>query len=111
MKNCYDNIRFVLSDRGGRMCFESFDIIDMPECQNTSARLREYLVHRPLAQVDVRRIQSMQRADTPTCIPDVARAVDELKRLFGAPAASDRTPAADGGFLDPAERPQRQRRA
>jgi len=98
MKNCYDNIRFVLSDRGGRMCFESFDIINMPECRNTAARLREYLVHRPLGQVDVRRIQSMQRADTPTCIPDVARAVDELKRLFGAPAEPNRTSGPDTGL-------------
>ena len=97
MIDCYGNIRFALSDRGGRMCFESFDIIDVPECQNVAARLRDYLVHRPLAQVDVRQIRSMRHAATAMCIPDVARAVDELKRLFGAPAASNRTPGSETG--------------
>jgi len=97
MKDCYDNIRFALSDQGGQMCFESFDIIDMPECQNVTARLREYLVHRSLGQVDVRRIQSMQLAATAMCIPDVARAVHELKRLFAAPAVPNRTSGPETG--------------
>ena len=109
MKGCYDNIRFALSDGGGRMRFESFDIIDVPECHDVAARLREYLVHRPLAQVDVERIQAMQRAATATCIPDVARAVDELKRLFGAPPASNRTSDSETKALDPPERLPRQR--
>ena len=111
MKDCYDNIRFALSDRSGRMCFESFDIIDVPECQDVAARLREYLVHRPLAQVDVKRIRSMQCAAFPACISDVARAVDELKRLFGAPAAPNRTSGRETGALDPPGRLPRQRPA
>ena len=87
MRRCYDNIRFALSDRTGRIAFESFDIVDMPECHDLAARLRQYLVHRPLAQVDVKRIRSMRGAVTAMCISDVARALDELKYLFGAPAA------------------------
>jgi len=97
MKDCYGNIRFVLSDRSGQMCFESFDIADTPECRDVIARLSEYLVHRPLGQVDVRRIQSMRRAATDTCIPDVVRTVGELKRLFCAPAAPNRTPDPETG--------------
>ena len=111
MNDCYDNIRFVLSDRGGRICFESFDIIDMPECHDVAARLREYLVHRPLAQVDVERIQAMQRTAIATCIPDVVRAVNELKRLFSTSAALKRTTVPQGEDLNLPERLPRRRHA
>ncbi len=83
MKQCYDSIRFSLSDLSGQMRFESLDIADVPECQDAAARLSEYLVGRPLAQVDVQRIQSMECADDCTCLPEVARVVREQQRNFG----------------------------
>lgn len=82
MEQCYDSIRFSLSDLSGRMRFESFDIVDVPECRDVAARLREYLVGRPLAQVDVQRIRSTECADDCTCLPEVARVVREQQRIF-----------------------------
>lgn len=83
-KQCYDSIRFSLSDLSGQMRFEMFDIVDVPECQDVAARLRKYLVRRPLAQVDVQRIRSIECDDNCTCLAEVARVVRQQQRLFGA---------------------------
>ena len=83
MKECYDSIRFSLSDLSGQMRFESFDVVDMPDCENVAASLREYLVRRPLAEVDVERIRSMECDDRCTCLGEAARVVREQQRLFG----------------------------
>ena len=90
VKQCYDSIRFSLSDLRGQMRFETFDIVDMPECQDVAAELRKYLVGRPLAQVDVQRIRLMECADKYGCVADVVRVVREQQRLFGAPAPPKR---------------------
>ena len=36
VKQCYDSIRFSLSDLSGQMRFESFDIVEMPECHDVA---------------------------------------------------------------------------
>ncbi|KPK50876.1 MAG: hypothetical protein AMK72_01105 [Planctomycetes bacterium SM23_25] len=83
MKECYDSIRFSLSDLSGQMRFQSFDLVDMPDCEDVAASLREYLVRCPLAEVDVERIRSMECDDRCTCLGEVARVVREQQRLFG----------------------------
>ena len=84
MNGCYDSIRFSLSDLSGQMRFESFDIVEMPECQDVAARLRDYLVRRPLRQVDGQRIRSMECPGDCTCVAEVVRVVQEQQRLFAA---------------------------
>jgi len=91
MNECYDSIRFSLSDLGGRMRFESFDVADMPECKGAAASLREYLVRRLLAEVDVERIRSMEYDGRCTCVEEVARVVREQQRLFGHTDSPRRT--------------------
>ncbi len=91
MNECYDSIRFSLSDLSGRMRFESFDIVEMPECQDVAARLRDYLVRRPLRQVDGQRIRSMECPGDCTCVREVARGVREQQRLFGHTDSPRRT--------------------
>ena len=83
MKECYDSIRFSLSDLSGQMRFESFDLVDMPDCEDVAASLREYLVRCPLAEVDVERIRSMECDGRCTCLGEVARVVREQQHLFG----------------------------
>ena len=83
MKECYDSIRFSLSDLSGQMRFESFDVVDTPDCEDVAASLREYLVRRPLAEVNVERIRSMECDGRCTCLGEVARVVREQQRLFG----------------------------
>ena len=83
MNECYDSIRFSLSDLSGRMRFESFDVVDMPEYKGAAASLTEYLLRRPLAEVDVERIRSMECDGRCTCLGEVAPVVGEQQRLFG----------------------------
>ena len=91
MNECYGSIRFSLSDLSRRMRFESFDVADMPECKGAAASLREYLVHRPLVEVDVERIRSMECDGRCTCVGEVARGVREQQRLFGHTDSPRRT--------------------
>jgi hypothetical protein len=91
MNECYDSIRFSLSDLSGRMQFESFDIAHTPECRRAAASIRNYLLHRPLAEVDVGRIRSMERDGTCPCVAQAARLVREQQRLFGRTDRPGRT--------------------
>ena len=83
MNECYDSIRFSLSDLSGRMRFESFDIMDMPECRRAAASIRNYLLHRPLGEVDIGRIRSMEGDGRCPCVAQVVGVVREQQRLFG----------------------------
>jgi len=83
MNECYDSVRFSLSDLSGRMQFESFNITDMPECRRTASNIRNYLLHRPLGEVDVGRIRSMERDGRCPCVAQVIWVVREQQRLFG----------------------------
>jgi len=82
MNECYDSIRFSLSDMSGRMQFESFDITDMPECRRAATGIRDYLLHRPLQEVDVGRLRSMERDGRCPCVAQVVGVVREQQRLF-----------------------------
>ena len=82
MNECYDLIRFTLSDLSGHMQFESFDIADMPECRRVAARIQDYLLHCPLAEVDLGRIQSMAGDGGCPCVTQAVRIVREQQRLF-----------------------------
>lgn len=84
MTECYNNVRFSLSDSSGHLRFESFDIVDMPQCGDLAAALKKHLVGRTLAQVDVERIRAMKCPGEPTCVAEVARIVEEQQRLFAA---------------------------
>jgi len=83
MTECYNNIRFSLSDRDGELRFTSFDIVGNPACQRTVQRIRKYLVGRPLDQVDPQRIRSFTCAGCEGCVPDVIVMIEEDRRLFG----------------------------
>jgi len=84
MDECYDKIRLSLSDESGELRFESFEIVDMPDCQELAGQLREYLVGRPLAQADPHRVRSMSCPSGGACMLVVARIIEEYQRLFSA---------------------------
>jgi len=91
MKECYDSIRFSLSDLSGRMQFESFDITDMPDCRRAAASIRDYLLHRSLGEVDIERIRSMEGDGGCPCVAQIVRVVREQQRLFGRTDRPGRT--------------------
>jgi hypothetical protein len=80
--DCVNKIRFSISDETGVLRFTSFDIVDPPEsCQGLEA-LREYLVGRPLAEVDVDHLRELLGGSDGECRQTALRVVKEYQRRF-----------------------------
>ena len=79
---CYDKIRFTLNDSSGVLRFESFDIVDSPECTDIARTLREYLVGRPLAEVDLEYISGLWCWGNAECMKTVVQVIQEHRELF-----------------------------
>jgi len=89
---CRNKVRCALSDRTGQLGFENFDIVNAPECTDTASRIRQYLVGRPLADVDPGRIREIGRDGNPLCARVVAHLVEQSQWTFGHSAIRlDRT--------------------
>lgn len=82
MDACYDSLRFSLSDENGDLRFESFDISNMPECHDFAVRLREYLLSRPLKDLDPGWVRRMQCPGAGECTSTMARVVEDFQQLF-----------------------------
>jgi hypothetical protein len=80
---CRDVIRFRLSDDSGYLCFEAFEIVNSPECRQFEAALKEYLIGRPLATVDVRYLKSLKCNAECECVSAIIREVEKQQRMFG----------------------------
>ncbi len=59
-QECRDRIRFTLSNETGVQRFKAFELVDDPECGEMGKFLREYLVGRPLAEVDLDYLRSLK---------------------------------------------------
>lgn len=94
MSACYDNIRFSLSDRDGEMRFMSLDIVGLPACRIVARRVREYVVGRPLRDVDIQHIRSLACPGCEGCVREMIRAIEENRRMFIRPSRSVTSPAA-----------------
>ena len=81
-QQCRDRVRSALSDRTGVLRFESFDIVDAPDCADTAATLRHYLVGRGLAEVDAGHIRQVGRVTHPLCARVIAQLVQESQETF-----------------------------
>ncbi len=85
MDECYDKIRFSLSDDSGELCFEYFEIIDAPECQEIAGKIRSYILGRPLRLIDANRIRSLECPGSGECMSTVAKVIEENQEIFGIP--------------------------
>ena len=81
-QECRNKIRCAMSDKTGVLRFESFDIVDAPDCAETGDRIRQYLVGRALAEVDVGRIREIGGHGHPLCARVVAQLVTESQETF-----------------------------
>ena len=79
---CYDKIRFSLSDKSGVLRFETFAIVGAPECGDMEQELRAYLVGRPLSEVDPGYLRSLSCKGDGACMRAVIQTVGEYKELF-----------------------------
>ena len=80
--DCRDKVRFSLSDSTGTLRFTDFDIVDAPECGQVAGTLKEYLLGRPLAELDLDHIRQMTCPGNGQCIRDIVSVIgDSLSTL------------------------------
>ena len=79
---CDDKIRFSLNDETGVLHFRTFEIADAPECGDLDEVLREYLVGRPLANVDLNYLQGLTCSGDGQCLRAVIRVVQQYQHQF-----------------------------
>ena len=79
---CSDRLRFRLSDDSGVLRFEEFTIVDALDCGDMQQTLREYLVGRSLADVDVDFLRGLKCPADGQCLHALIRAVEKYQQLF-----------------------------
>jgi hypothetical protein len=94
-KECYDRIRYTLSDENGELRFTSFQIAGGAECRETERELKEYLLSRPLRSLETRRIMRASCPGNRQCIDTVARLVADQQNLFAADDTGTEEEASD----------------
>jgi len=82
MDDCYDKVRFALSDETGEMRFTAFDIVNTPECSQLTETLRRILIDRRLADIDVAEIQGMSCPGNGQCMTTIVRIITEYQERF-----------------------------
>jgi len=81
-KECYDKIRFSLSDERGVLRFERFEIVDAPECWEVEQEVRSHLVGRPLTDVDLTYLRSLTCNGDGACTRAVVQVIEEHQQMF-----------------------------
>ena len=79
---CYDRIRYAMSDDGGELRFTSFQITGGTKCAGVEQELREYLFSCPLRDLKVDKILQVSCPVGRQCIETVARVVLEQQSFF-----------------------------
>jgi hypothetical protein len=82
VNDCDDNVRFALSDDTGDLHFTAFDIVNAPECAGLVEELREKLLGRSLAQIDVAEIQRISCHGKGQCMQTIVRTITECQDMF-----------------------------
>ena len=80
--DCYDKVRFALSDKSGELRFVQFDIEQAPECASVVQQLRNILVNKRLADIDLAEIRRLSCPGSGQCIHTVVRIIDEHQERF-----------------------------
>ena len=82
MDDCYDKIRFTLSDKTGELCFTEFDIINAPECVSQVKELRAKLLGRRLADINTADILKISCSGNGQCMISVVSIIKEYQERF-----------------------------
>lgn len=82
VEDCRNRLRFRLNDDSGVLRFEEFEILDPSRCGATERTLREYLVGRALADVDLDYLRKLTCAGDGECMQAVIREVEKQQHLF-----------------------------
>ena len=79
---CHDKLRFRLNDDSGVLRFMEFEILNTPACDDMEKTLREYLVGRALADVDLEYLRNLACTGNGECMQAVIREVQQYQHLF-----------------------------
>jgi hypothetical protein len=103
----YDSIAFSISDKSGRLRFESFHALNAMAPEPVIAALRTYLVGRPLTEVDVKVLGELLEDADPTERGNLLKLVCDLQAIVvprprsdgpNAPAEQHSPRAEQGGI-------------
>ena len=78
----HDRLRFRLSDKSGVLRFVEFEIVNASRCRGMEETLREYLLGRALADVDVSYLRGLTCVGNGECMHAVIREVQKYQYLF-----------------------------
>jgi len=82
MDDCYDKVRFTLSDETGDLRFTDFNIVEMPQCSGVAEKLRELLLEQRLADIDVAKILATPCPGNGQCLQTIARVISDYQDRF-----------------------------
>ena len=80
--DCVDKMRFALSDKAGVLRVEDFDIVDAPQCTTFAEKLKQYLIGRPVADVDLAYIRSLRCPGDGRCMRVIVDAIAQYHEMF-----------------------------
>jgi len=80
--DCRNKVRFALSDSTGALRFTDFDIVDAPECSQIAGTLKEYLLGRPLADLDLDHIRGLTCPGNGQCFRDIVGVIDDCRAIL-----------------------------
>lgn len=81
-ESCHDNLRFRLNDDDGLLRFVEFEILNASRCRGMEETLREYMVGRALADVDLDYLRKLTCKGDGECTQAVIREVEKHQHLF-----------------------------
>jgi len=81
---CTDKIRFTLSDETGVLRVADFDIKDAPQCWRLALMLKQYLIGRPVAEIDLDYIRSLRCRGDAVCMRAIVDAIEEYHGMFAS---------------------------
>lgn len=81
-EECRNRLRFRLNDDSGVLRFMDFEILNPSRCRDMEKTLREYLVGRALADVDLDYLRMLTCTGNGECVQAVIREVEKHQALF-----------------------------
>ena len=79
---CTDKMRFTLSDDTGVLRVVDFHIKDAPQCSDLAEALKQHLIGRPVAEIDVDYIRSLRCPGDAKCLRAIVDAIVEYHNMF-----------------------------
>ncbi len=80
--DCYDKVRFTLSDKSGELRFIHFDIEQAPKCAKVVQQLSNILLNQRLVDINVADIRALTCPGSKQCINTVVQIVEEYQGRF-----------------------------